>query len=552
MQQPPKSTITRIGSGDNNEPRRVLAYLRVSTQDQVDNGTSLESQRDKILEWAKYKKYPEPKFYMDEGISGATNDRPSLLRLLSDIKPGNLVVTASLDRMARKTLIFLEILEKIENAGAEFMSLREDINTTTAMGKGMASLLAVFATMDRDAIIERMSLGRAKRHAEGKWAAGKPPYGYRRLDTGFLEQVGDEVRIVRMIFDCRSRGLSLSRIVHELRSANLRTRQGAKWRTGTVSGILDQPGYSEGKHNSTGSTMPPIIDMATYKASERVREKNKSMRPAKANGKPWPLQGARCVECGRTWGVNSNTKTRRTYFCHGRENDESREEGETRCSVPRQPAHILEQTLLDELERTLSDPACYKAAIDAAIARLRADEERLSRDRRPFEQEMVSQKTRIDRLTDAYARQRLSPESYESEITDAEKRVRELQAQLDALGPETLHELEHTRELLAGAKNLSMIAGEKAAMGIPMRRLSWSPELWPTDEAVKFEKTGGPLGHISDAGEPSDALREIMSQTSGEAYFYADHVEIRGHLPVTVQLQTNDHRLTSSSPRGLG
>ena len=95
-----------------------------------------------------------------------------------------------------------------------------------------------------------------------------------------------------------------------------------------------------------------------------------------------------------------------------------------------------------------------------------------------------------------------------------------------------------------------MIAERKAKIGIPMGRLNLNSVIWQTGEATEFQRVGGPLGHISDSSDPTDALQEIMIRTSTEVYFHADKVEIRGQLPIEIPFDDDEDR-SSSSSRGL-
>ena len=547
-----KSITTPSDDGSNDRSTRGLAYIRVSTQEQVE-GTSLESQRERLTKWAELNDKPTPIFFSDEGISGALEDRPGLNDLLSTMRAGDIVLVTAIDRIARSSLVFQKIMEKTKAAGATFVSLREGFDTTTPSGKFGVDLMASFAEMERSMIAERTNEGRRKRHAEGKWAAGKTPYGFKRLESGFLEKIDSEATTVRLMFNHRSRGMSLGQNAHAIRDAGLRTREGGKWRTGTVALILGQSGYATGKHNSTGSRMEILVDKATYAAAERVRVKNVHMRPSAATGKPWALQNGRCMVCGKAWGVNSNRTTKRTYFCRGREHDESLDVDAPRCKTPRQPAEELDARVLEALRATLSDPVSYKVAVDTAIVRLRAREVQLARNLVPLERARATQQTRIDRLAKSYSVQSISESAYESEIADAKRKKSEIDAHINALGTADLLELERTQWLLAGAEHLSMIAARKAEIGIPMGRLSLNPAIWQTDEATEFQKAGGPLGHVSESSDPTDALREIMSRTSAEVFFYADKVEIIGYLPISIEVPFDDdeYRSSSSTSRGL-
>ena len=83
-------------------PKRVLAYVRVSTVEQAERGTSLASQREKIGDLCKWKNWPKPIFYSDDGVSGAKAERPGLQRLRREMREGDMVVITELDRLEHK------------------------------------------------------------------------------------------------------------------------------------------------------------------------------------------------------------------------------------------------------------------------------------------------------------------------------------------------------------------------------------------------------------------------------------------------------------------
>ncbi|MEX2599215.1 MAG: recombinase family protein [Dehalococcoidia bacterium] len=510
-------------------PIRVLAYLRVSTQEQV-QGTSLDSQRTALTTLCTSRGWPGPLFYSDDGISGADASRPALTRMLASLRPGDIVVCTAIDRLARSLRILLDIIEQVGLCGAAFHSIREGWDTSTPTGRFGLQLMGAASELERSLISSRTTEGRRYRQSQGQWAGGVPPLGYTRGGDGMLRIDPVRAETVRIIFDQVARGMSLRAVGRHLEAQGFMSPRGGVWHTGLLHRIRTESGYHTGTHSRTGSRMPPIVDSATWQRSERHRATAK--RPART-GQPHPLQG-RCALCGSSIGSHSGRKSRRHLFCRGREaGGRFRRTGE-RCTLPRQPAAQLERAALDALIATLDDPASFIAAVDVAIGRLREREQRLSRDTGPIEDELESVEETLRRVDRLYLDGRLSDEELDRRRREAERRRTGLRAQLDALGPDALADLERTRSLLKGAVEARGVAEWRRATGLPISEFTYSPYAAETDEHTEFREAGGPVRVLKTSADVADVLRDVLSRTHAEVFFHPYHLEIRGHLAVDV------------------
>jgi DNA invertase Pin-like site-specific DNA recombinase len=138
-----------------------IGYARVSTIDQ-----SLDLQLD-ALKAAGCEKI------ITEKASGAKDDREELQRALEMLRPGDVFVVYKLDRLARSTIKLISVLDEIQKQGVEFVSLSDNIDTTTAAGKAMFGMLAVFAEFERNIIVERTRAGLEAARARGR-NGGRP------------------------------------------------------------------------------------------------------------------------------------------------------------------------------------------------------------------------------------------------------------------------------------------------------------------------------------------------------------------------------------------
>src|SRR5438270_1179704 len=135
------------------------------------------------------------------GYSGATMEQPALQRLLSDITAGrvDIVVVYKIDRLTRSLTDFAKIVEIFDARGASFVSVTQQFNTTTSVGRLTLNILLSFAQFEREVIGERIRDKIAASKKKGMWMGGVPPFGYRAQDRKLII-VNSEAEIVRFIF----------------------------------------------------------------------------------------------------------------------------------------------------------------------------------------------------------------------------------------------------------------------------------------------------------------------------------------------------------------
>jgi len=139
----------------------LIGYARVSTEDQ-----SLDLQTDALNKTGCEKIYTEK-------ISGMKDERPELQQLLDYARKGDVLVVYKLDRLGRSTKRLIELSEELQEKGIELKSVRDNIDTTTAVGKAMFRMLAVLSEMERDLISERTRAGLESARARGR-KGGRP------------------------------------------------------------------------------------------------------------------------------------------------------------------------------------------------------------------------------------------------------------------------------------------------------------------------------------------------------------------------------------------
>jgi site-specific DNA recombinase len=237
-------------------------YVRVSTNEQADAGQGLEVQRQQGR--GMIKGWREPLVYEDAGISGTLGapHRPALARLLRDVQEGkvSVVIVGALDRLGRSTRIILDLVDTIEKGGADLVSCRESLDTTTATGRFVLTLFAGLAQLDRDQIVKRTTDGRNSRGRRDGEKGGNVPLGYKRVAEGIVVDLA-AAATVRRIFTLRGR-LSFRAIAEELNGAQVPTPHGGQvWYAATVRHILrNETIYRGGQRGESAVCWPVILD----------------------------------------------------------------------------------------------------------------------------------------------------------------------------------------------------------------------------------------------------------------------------------------------------
>jgi DNA invertase Pin-like site-specific DNA recombinase len=180
----------------------VAAYVRVSTEKQKEEG-SHENQRERIQEWTDRNGYDEIDWFEDIAISGQSENREHYQRFMDTFEAYDAVVVRELSRFGRDPLTVLQDVEAIVDSDTEFVSITEDFDTSSAMGKAFVRILAVINGMYADLRREQ-----AVRAAERRKENGEP--------VGRPKKLNDELRAE--VFDLRRKGVSYSGIARVIES----------------------------------------------------------------------------------------------------------------------------------------------------------------------------------------------------------------------------------------------------------------------------------------------------------------------------------------------
>ena len=215
---------------------RCAIYTRKSSEEGLEmEFNSLDAQREAALSYIASQKHEGwilvGDRYDDGGFSGGTLERPGLQRLLRDVESRGIdvIVVYKVDRLSRSLIDFARVVEVLDKHNVSFVSITQQFNTTTSMGRLTLNILLSFAQFEREVIGERIRDKFAASRRKGMWMGGTPPLGYDVRDRKLVVNES-EAELVRLIFQRFLRLGSATKLAQELR------------RAGTFDEILDDAG----------------------------------------------------------------------------------------------------------------------------------------------------------------------------------------------------------------------------------------------------------------------------------------------------------------------
>ena len=266
---------------------RCGIYVRVSTDDQRDNGYSIDSQLRMIKEYCEKNEYDIVDVYNDAGHSGKDLTRPEMQRLLKDIKSKKIdkLVAIKVDRLTRNNYDGFWLLNYCEEHDVKIELILEPYDVSTANGEMIFGMNLVFGQRERKEIGARTKRAMEEMTLE-RIHLSKAPYGYtRNKETGHLEVEPIEAEVVKEIFELCKQGNSTRGIATIMKDNNAYLKQG-KWKSDRVYKILTNSIYigvfEYGKYKRKPQDIlrvenycEPIIDEVTWNATRNVLVKNK-------------------------------------------------------------------------------------------------------------------------------------------------------------------------------------------------------------------------------------------------------------------------------------
>jgi len=219
-----------------------IGYIRVSTDEQVKSGISLDVQESKVKDYAKLNDINLSNIIRDEGESGKDLKRPGMEELINLVNGRKIegIIVYKLDRLSRKVIDTLNLIEQFDRHNVAFHSITERIDTKTAMGKFFITILSALAQMERDMISERTKTALNYKRSKGGLAGGVP-YGFTsngKKKSAILIKANTEQKILRVILEAHNAGGSYNKIANELNRQGIPSRCNGKWYPQTIKSII--------------------------------------------------------------------------------------------------------------------------------------------------------------------------------------------------------------------------------------------------------------------------------------------------------------------------
>jgi site-specific DNA recombinase len=461
-------------SKTNGKPRpqaplvRCAVYTRKSTEEGLDLAfNSLDAQRESAEAFVASQRHEGwaclPQRYDDGGFTGGNLDRPALRRLLADIEAGRVdcVVVYKVDRLSRSLLDFARLMESFEKHRVAFVSVTQQFNTGSSMGRLVLNVLLSFAQFEREIISERTRDKIAATRRKGKWSGGRPVLGYdvdrERLCLVVNEE---EAARVRAIFALYLKHEALLPVVRELERRGWRNKRwttragedrgGERFTKTGLHRLLTNVLYA-GRVGYKGETHPgehpAIVEPAVWERVQAVLRQNARTGGARVRNRFGALLKGllRCVPCGcamvPTHTTRKGNKRYRYYVCAG-----AQKRGWHTCPSKAVPAGEIERFVVDQIRCIGRDPALRDAALREASrqgeerrAELEAEQRGLEKDLARWHQELQQAAAEVRPGSDSSAAlARLA--DVQERIARTQARADEIRGQIESLCRDALDE----------------------------------------------------------------------------------------------------------------
>lgn len=353
---------------------RVGIYIRVSTQEQANEGYSIGEQTERLKAYCTARNWNIYQVYTDAGMSGANIDRSALKQMQQDIinKKLDLVLVYKLDRLSRSQKDTLYLIEDVFlKNNVDFVSMNENFDTSTPFGRAMIGILSVFAQLEREQIKERTAMGREARAKAGYFhGGGFAPIGYDYVDGELIVNEYEAMQ-VKKVHELYHKGLPINRISNYMHK-RYTTKHGGWEFHSTVRSALTQRIYTgviewkgeiyEGRHEA-------IIDNKTFEKTMKLFEQN-TWEKGSGERKARPFQAKylltgllHCENCGARYfakgnysGRGENRRYRPYYTCYSRAKTAKRFIIDPNCKNPTYAVEKLDAIIKDEIKKLSFNP----------------------------------------------------------------------------------------------------------------------------------------------------------------------------------------------------
>jgi len=378
----------------------AVGYVRVSTLQQAENGTSVDDQKERIKKESEHRGLKLSKIYSDEGVSGKSTIRPEFEKMLDDAKSGkfDVILFTKLDRLARNVRDILNIFHETDKLGIGMICIDDPaINTDSKMGPVILSIMGSFAQFERELIRSRTTAGRMSKWKSGESIMGNLPFGYKKnAETNKIEIDDKKRQIILRIFDLYLiERLSFIDVASRLTeegyetpsSLNGRKDASNKWNMNTVREILTNRCYTGeevtyNKHKFSWNeknqlrktdeekpdsewiklSFPTIIDEKQIADVQQKINYNRVISkrtPQDYSEKFLTFHILRCGECrAKLTNHSSGTKKYAYYVCPWRRSSEKKlaAYNKKRCDLPFLKYKAIDNQVFNQVINLIANP----------------------------------------------------------------------------------------------------------------------------------------------------------------------------------------------------
>lgn len=393
----------------------VRLYIRVSHDEQVKFGYSIDAQIDALQRYCNENKLVIKGQYIDEGISAySIKKRHALQQMMKESEKGDIILFTKLDRFSRNVLDANIILKELNDKGVSIKAINEDdVDTSTADGKFIFDLKLSLAERERNKTSERINDVFKYKAQKGESISGKVPRGYKVVNKKY--QPNELAPVIQEIFKHYDMYSNISKTVRYVKDTF-----GLAWSFEVVKTILKNKIYI-GEHKYNNEFCPPLISTDLF---NRVQDKIKRNNKQKRTYIYIFSKLIKCPCCGNRLVGNANISTKEPSFYY-RCNKYYLNRGTSDCTCNKIFSEKrLEKFLLKNINTLLKE---YITNIDKKNKPVENNQNKIN-----------ALKRKISRLKELYIEELIDIETYKKDYTQFKKELAELTPQSKIKAPDTI------------------------------------------------------------------------------------------------------------------